>query len=86
MTHNGSKTLRAAVIALSCDLPARALVLNMRQFNGRHGCHLCEDEGKTAAGNPLFRWWPYNDHQELRTEKSIIENAVKATMEDEIVS
>lgn len=85
-TPVGYRTVKVALIAISCDLPARAIVLNMRQFNGRHGCHLCEDEGKTAANNSLFRWWPYNDKQELRTKDSLLKNAVEVTENDEIVS
>jgi hypothetical protein len=35
------------VIAVSCDLPARALVQNFIQFNGLHGCSFCEQSGKS---------------------------------------
>jgi hypothetical protein len=80
------RRVRVALVAASCDLPARALVLNMRQFNGRHGCHLCEDEGQTSAGNPLFRWWPPSSTQKLRTKKSLTEDSIKATTNDEVVS
>ena len=73
-------------MAASCDLPARAMVLNMRQFNGAHGCHLCEDEGKTEDGKPLFRWWPPDSEQSLRTRQSLTEDAIKATTDNDIVS
>lgn len=74
------------MVALSCDLPARALLLNMRQFNGQHGCHLCEDPGKTSAQNHLFRWWPYNSTSVQRTKKSLTDDSVEATEKNEIVS
>ena len=80
------RKVRVALVAASCDLPARALILNMRQFNGRHGCHLCEDEGQTAEGKPLFRWWPPNSTQKLRTRNSLTDDSIKATTNDEIVS
>lgn len=80
------KRVRVAIVAASCDLPARALVLNMRQFNGLHGCHLCEDKGKTAEGKPLFRWWPPNNEQTLRTKQSLTDDAIKATTENNPVS
>ena len=86
MTPSGCKTIRAAIIAMTLDLPARALVLNMRQFNGLHGCHLCEDEGVTGCNNRLFRWSPYNSTSTLRTKSSLIENSIHATTHDEIVS
>lgn len=79
-------TVKAAIVALTCDLPARASVLNMKQFNGRNGCNFCEDEGKTADNNPLFRWWPHKDSITLRTKESMIENSIKATTDNEVVS
>ena len=78
--------VKAAIVALTCDLPAGASVLNMRQFNGLHGCHLCEDEGATSQQNRLLRWWPYNEESVLRTKQSLIENSIHATMSNVIVS
>lgn len=78
--------IKVAIIVMSCDLPARALVLNMKQFNGQHGCHLCEDEGCTTATNRLFRWWPYQSTSVLRTKESLAKNSVYATMTDKVVS
>ena len=85
-TPSGVQTVKAALVAISCDLPARALVLNMRQFNGAEGCHLCEDPGQTAVGNHLFRWWPPNPSNVLRSKESLSADAIKATMEGKIVS
>ncbi len=77
--------MKAAIVAVTCDLPARALVLNMRQFNGKHGCHLCEDEGVNYPSLPMLRYWPYNSIQILRSRESILKNCFEAT-ESEIVS
>jgi len=38
-------TCHATLIACTCDLPARALVLNMVQFNGNYGCSHCTQQG-----------------------------------------
>lgn len=85
-TPTGKVIVKACIITFSCDLPARAVVLNMRQFNGQHGCHLCEDKGSTAENNKLFRWWPYESASILRTKETLTENSIHATVNDEIVS
>ena len=85
-TPSGVHTVKAALVAISCDLPARALVLNMRQFNGAQACHLCEDNGQTSATNHLLRWWPPNPSSVLRTKESLSADAIKATTEGAIVS
>ena len=82
MTPNGTKKIKAALVAVSCDLPARALVLNMLQYNCTQGCHLCEDTGKNSK---LFRWWPYNGNQVLRTKDTLLQNAYTATSENKPV-
>ena len=87
LTPEGTiKTVKAAIVAVSCDLPARAIVLNMRQFNGKQGCHLCEDEGTTDPNNHLVRWWPHNPGQVLRTKQSMIRDIATAVSENAIVS
>lgn len=35
-------TMKLLVVGCTCDLPARALVTNMMQFNGVYGCTFCE--------------------------------------------
>ncbi len=39
---------RAHVIASSVDLPARAMVQKIMQFNGWHGCSFCQQPGQTV--------------------------------------
>lgn len=82
-TPSGNTTVKAAII---CDLPARAQVLNMRQFNGGNGCHLCEDKGRTCEDNKLNRFWPYDGKSVLRTRSSLIKNAHDAMVKNDIVS
>ena len=42
---NISFTCHVAFIACTCDLPARALLMNMNQFNGFYGCSKCLQKG-----------------------------------------
>lgn len=49
---------RSRVFVLGCtvDMPARAAVLNMVQFNGIHGCPWCFTTATHQEGKcPLFR-------------------------------
>lgn len=79
LTPLGQVTCRIALIACSCDLPARALLTNIVQYNGRNGCHLCEDTGANERSKPLHRWWPFNKDMVLRSHHSLIDNARTAT-------
>ena len=46
MTPAGSKVFcRVLVVAFTCDLPARATVMNMVQYNGFYGCSHCKQKG-----------------------------------------
>ena len=38
---------KAILLAGSCDLPAKCLVLNSMQFNGNYGCNKCLQSGET---------------------------------------
>jgi len=40
--------IHAYLLAVCCDLPARAAVLNAVQFNGYYGCCYCEQPGVTC--------------------------------------
>ena len=55
----GNEVLPRKVFALllSADSPARAIVRNVKQFNGQYGCGWCEFEGVSVPNNnapPLF--------------------------------
>ena len=78
-TTDGVKKMRCLLMIASLDLPARALVLNQKQFNGQHGCSFCEDKGTTTDTNPLHRWWPPNSTSKARTHESVLKNAEDAT-------
>ena len=40
---------RVMLLCGTCDLPAKAMVYNMMQFNGNHGCSHCLQSGKHLA-------------------------------------
>lgn len=66
------------ILLCSVDLPAKAIVANSKQYNGKHGCNTCEDEGVKGPGPA--RYWPYDPSGGiLRTHDSIIQNAKTAT-------
>ena len=68
----------AGVILIMCsvDLPARAMVLHMKQWNGAYGCAYCEDEG---TGDHLHPYWPQKDGSIARTHSSVLMHAETAT-------
>ena len=70
---------KVIVLNTSVDLPARAIVTNMKQFNGRHGCLCCEDEGTTIGSDHLHRYWPYQTNALPRTHSSLLHDAHIAT-------
>ena len=65
---------RAILLTCSVDLPARAMLTNMKQWNGAYGCLYCEEKGTTIGCDHLHRYWPYKDAT-LRTQTSLFRNA-----------
>jgi len=49
---------KVLTIAGTCDLPAKALVLNSVQYNGKFECHKCEEPGETVMHSciPIPTW------------------------------
>lgn len=56
--------VRGVVVCGTCDLPAKALFLNMVQYNGTYGCQKCKIK-TNRVGNT--RVYPYRARLELRT-------------------
>ena len=58
----GRMLAHAMLLVYAFDLPAHALVLQMKQFNfnGKCGCLYCEYEGEVDPANHLLRYWPYS--------------------------
>lgn len=73
--------VKAQLLIVSLDLPARALVANMKQFNGKFGCSVCFDEGKSRPEQAMLRYYPYNEVVQLRTHQSMVNDARIAATE-----
>lgn len=79
-TPDGAMNADAIVINFSVDLPARALVMNMKQWNGISGCLYCEDEGTVVDGDHLHHYWPQQVSSVARSHSSLLKNAETATL------
>jgi hypothetical protein len=49
--HESSFILKATLLNCVCDLPARCMVSNSMQFNGKYGCWFCHQPGETCTTN-----------------------------------
>lgn len=73
-------TCRAMLLASTFDLPAKAVVLNMAQFNGEYGCTKCLQSGEriaTSRGGSV-RVFPYQVRDPMgpiRSHSTISEDA-----------
>ena len=79
-------TLHGFSICVAADLPARASVQNIMQFNGFYGCTFCEQPGKTVAtrqdGHGHVHIFPYiqqNPKGPRRTHQSCLQHDQEAT-------
>lgn len=62
-------TVKVKVITLCADLPAKALCLNISQFNGYYGCPMCLIRGE--YNSELHRMlYPFDDSSPLRDQMS----------------
>ena len=82
-------TCRGMLLCGTCDLPAKAIVYNMLQFNGYYGCSHCKQNGKqlsTATGSNAGKVhiYPYiheNPLGPLRTNDETVLHSRKAVIE-----
>lgn len=77
-TPDGQYTAHAMLLQCSADLPARASLTYMKNFNGMWGCLYCMNPGKTEAPDHLHRFWPKDPSAVLRTKESYIEDGKMA--------
>ena len=75
-TPSGPNTLRAKLLCCIFDLSARAMALNLIQWNGRFGCTFCLDEGSQVGHVRLYL--PHDDHK-MGSEKHVRACAGKAS-------
>ena len=84
----GNEILPRKVFALllSADSPARAIVRNVKQFNGRFGCDWCEFEEVTVATahGPPVRYYPHRSTVEMRSSKKQAVYALQGTTDNPV--
>lgn len=74
-SENETVKCRAKIICGTCDLPAKALFLNMKQYNGYFGCQKCKSRGIRVEKTLVY---PYQENFDLRTSEESIDFAKQA--------
>lgn len=71
---------KAMLVVATMDLPARAAVLHMTQYNGEFSCIFCMASGKVVkSGKGHCRCFPYKtDPEPLRTNDDVLQSGTKA--------
>ncbi len=78
----GEKKLRCIILSAVADAPAKCLLMNTVQFNGRYGCPVCYNEGQVAQVSERghSRVYPFEDsslrtHEEMRNIGTAVEQS-----------
>jgi hypothetical protein len=77
-TEEGLRLRRFRLVTVTCDLPARAMVVGMKNFNGISAYLYCYHRATTVGDDHLHRYWPYNPDTLDRTHASIIRDISEA--------
>ena len=77
------KRIRAMLLCGIFDLPAKALAVNMKQFNGQYGCLDCTHPGRSIRPGLLV--YPPNTQSQARTHSEIQQCAHRAAMTGDCV-
>ena len=85
-TPDGQKLCRAMLLLSTLDLPAKAAVVNVKQWNGEYGCSVCVAPGDNSLGGRSSRHWPYRGDTLLRTHGQMIANGKEALKRNKPVS
>lgn len=74
-------------LVCSADSPARAIVKNCKQFNGKYGCDWCEHPGECVEreNGPPTRYYPFRGDPVLRTSRKQGQYAIQANETGEAV-
>lgn len=80
----------AMLLCGTCDLPAKAMVYNMTQFNGKYGCSHCLQSGTQLAVGARGRVhvYPYIQADPTgpsRTSKQLLQHSREATVQNKPV-
>ena len=84
-------TCKVIVLAGTCDLPAKSLILNIKQFNGFYGCPRCLHPGETFKLGPRSHThvYPFQEHDPYgppRTHEGMREDMKKTVETDKSVN
>lgn len=71
--------VKAIIISGTCDLPAKALFLNVKQYSGKFGCHKCKIYGQRVDNVQVY---PYTRNLRMRTEAETLVHAQTAELHD----
>ena len=85
-THEGPKVIKVFLLAGTFDLPARAMVLNMTQYNGSFSCHRCLHPGErltTGSRGPGTNTFPYTQY--THRSDSTVKEAGKKAAETQVI-
>lgn len=78
---------RAKLLFNVCDLPAKAVIMNCNQYNGKHGCSACTHEGQQVrSGRGKTRVYGYHNCVpfEMRTNEEHLSKARQALESGEV--
>ena len=78
-------TILCMLFVATADLPVRAALMNMKQFNGKCACHLCKSERTTYGQHNIHRCWPFKQNHEKRTHQDQNNFAMMATKKQAVV-
>ena len=70
----------------SVDLPAQAILSNMKHFNGAYACVFCAMKGVPRPNNARVQNWLRTRSAVLRTHKYVLDNCNKAVKNGVAVS
>ena len=59
----GKKIVKAKLLCVILDLPAKASMLNCNQFNGAYGCSTCKHPGVSVSSYIILFSMNYNCSQ-----------------------
>lgn len=81
--------VKGILLCGTCDLPAKAMVMNMTQFNGKFGCPKCKQEGTVIqSGKGHTRVFPFDTscfNGPKRTHEEFVRHGDEAHESSEIV-
>ena len=70
-TMNGDEKIHGYLLFGTADLPARAMSLNMVQYNGFNSCHKCVHPGETLAAGHGYSHVYKHQLYDSRTDESV---------------